>query len=115
MAKKLLTPAKGPVNEVAKFTFVAADAVGDGFEFVMPKITEEYVVIVVQNSGNGEATVTLKKPENGSYAAAGSDTELALAAGEFAQIRIESARYAENTGKVTIVGSDAGIKVAVLY
>ena len=115
MAVKEVTPVKGEVNQITKFAFTAATTTSDGFVFKMPKMTEEYVVIVVQNSGSSAAKLTLKKPETGSYAASGSDEELQLAGGEFAQVRIESARFANNDGTVTLTGSTADIKIAVLY
>lgn len=115
MAVKEVTPVKGEVNQITKFAFAAPTTASDGFVFKMPKMTEEYVVIVVQNSGNAAAKLTLKKPETGSYAASGSDEELQLGAGEFAQVRIESARFANNDGTVRIVGATADVKIAVLY
>ena len=115
MAVKVLTPIKGEVNKVTGFAFETQTSTADGFEFVMPRTTEEYVVIVAQNSGNAVANLTLKKPENGSYAAADSDEVFQMVAGGFAQIRIESARYADNAGKVKLVGATADVKVAVLY
>ena len=115
MAIKTLTPAKGEINKISPFSFEAATAVADGYEFVMPNCTEEYIVIVAHNGGNAAANLTLKMPESGSYAAATSDEVYQMKAGEFAQIRIESARYADNKGTVKLVGATADVKVAVLY
>jgi hypothetical protein len=115
MAVTVLTPEKGALNKISAFTPIAATAPAEGFEFTMPKTTEEYVVVIAQNSGSGAGKLTLKKPINGSYAAASSDTELSMAAGSLAQIRIESARYADNKGKVKLIPASADIKVAVIY
>ena len=115
MAAKVLTPKKGELNKITPFAFETATTVADGFEFQMPDVTEEYVVIAVQNAGASAVNVTLKMPENGSYAASDSDEVLKLEAGAFAQIRIESARFASNSGKVKLVGASADVKVAVLY
>ena len=115
MAVKGLTPNKGELNKITTFAFETPTTVSDGFEFQMPDATEEYVVIIVHNAGASAANITLKMPENGSYAASDSDEVLKLEAGTFAQIRIESARFASNTGKVKLVGASADVKVAVLY
>lgn len=115
MALVEMTPVKGEVNKITKFTFEAATTPADGMAFKLPKATEEYLVILVQNTGSGEGTITLKAPENGSYAATSDDEVLSMAAGEFAQIRVESARFANNDGTIKLVPSAATVKVAVLY
>lgn len=113
MAVTVLTPIKGAFNKITKYAFTAATAPADGFEFTMPKITEEYVSVQVNAKTAG--TIAVKAPENGNYASASSDLVLELSQGEFAVIRIESARYADNKGKVKLVPSVAGIEAAVLY
>ena len=115
MAVFNMTPAKGEVNKITKFAFEAATTPADGMEFKLPRVTEEYLVILVQNTGSGVGTVTLKAPTTGSYAATSSDEELSLAAGEYAQIRVESARFANNDGTIKLVPSAATVKAAVLY
>ena len=115
MAEVTMTPVKGNVNEITKFAFEAATTAKDGLVVKLPRITEEYVVIVVTNTGSGAQTVSLKAPTNGSYAAASADVTVSLGAGEFAQIRIESARYANNDGTVRLVPSDVAVKAALLY
>ena len=85
MAEKLLTPVKTPVNEITKFTPEAATSAGDGMVFKLPKVTEEYLVVVLHNTNASTAyNVTLKAPTNGSYAAASSDVKVNLAGGELA-------------------------------
>lgn len=115
MAVFELTPVKGDVNKITKFAFEAATAASDGVVVTLPKVTEEYLVILVQNTGTGAGTIKLKAPTTGSYAATSSDEELSLAAGEFAQIRIESARFANHDGTINLVPSATTVKVAVLY
>ena len=116
MSVKVLTPVKGDVNKITVFALEAADVATDGFEFQIPRVaTEEYLVLVVHNAGTGAAKVALKAPEKGSYAAASSDEEIELAAGAYAQIRIESARYADTKGMVRVVGATTSVKMAVLY
>ena len=115
MAVKEMTPVKGNVNEITKFTFQAATTAKDGMVFTKPRVTEEYLVIIVTNTGDAEQTIALKAPTNGGYAAASDDVTLSLAAGEHAVIRIESARYANNDGTVTLVPSNVAVKAAVLY
>lgn len=115
MAVFKMTPVKGDVNKITKFAFEAATTPADGMEFQLPRVTEEYLVILVHNEGSGAGTIAVKAPENGSYAATSTDEELSLAAGEFAQIRVESARFANNNGTIKLVPSAATVKVAVLY
>ena len=115
MAVAEITPVKGNVNEITKFAFVAATKAADGLTFKLPRCTDEYVIIVVTNTDSAEQTLALKAPTNGSYAAASSDEVVALAAGEYASIRIESARYANTDGTVKLVPSNVAVKAAVLY
>lgn len=105
MATKL-TPVKGDINKISKVTMVA----GTQFEFNMPRNTEEYVVIIAKATSSGK--VKVKAPVNGSYAAASSDVELDVTNGDIVQIRIESARYADNKGLVNI---EVPGEAAVLY
>ena len=109
------TPKKCNFNEITDIAFEAASVAEDGIQFKLPNSTDEYLVIVVQNTSGAEATITLKKPTNGSYAAAGSDEEHTLEASGFAVIRLESARFANTDGTVVLVPSDVAVKVAVLY
>lgn len=115
MAVKELTPVKTPVNVITKFTPEAATTASDGMVFKLPKVTEEYLVVVLQNTGTSPYDVTLKAPTKGSYAAATSDVKVNLAANELALLRIESARYANTDGTVKIVPANAAVKASVLY
>lgn len=115
MAVKEMTPVKGNVNEITKFSFEAATVANDGLVFKLPKVTEEYLVVIATNTGSAAYDVALKAPEKGFYAAATSDKVLNLSAGEYAVIRIESARYANTDGTVKIVPGNVAVKAAVLY
>ena len=115
MAVMEMTPVKGELNKVTKFAFEAASAPADGFQFKLPRMTDEYVIVLVQNSGTGAGTFTVKKPTNGSYFASASDAVHELAAGEFGIFRFESAKWANNDGTINCVPSAATVKAVVLY
>ena len=115
MAVTNMTPVKGVLNKVTKFAFEAASAPADGFEFKLPRMTDEYVIVLVQNSGSGAGTFTVKKPTKGSYFASASDEVHELAAGEFGIFRFESAKWANNDGTINCVPSAATVKAVVLY
>lgn len=107
------TPVKGADNKITGFSFQAATVAEEGVQVTLKKITDEKLVIVVQNTGEA-GTIALKAPTNGSYAAADADEVYNIEAGAFAFIRLESARYANNDGTVLLVPSNVAIKVAVL-
>ena len=115
MAVMAMTPIKGELNKVTKFAFEAASAPADGFQFKLPRMTDEYVIVLVQNSGSGAGTFTVKKPTKGSYFASASDAVHELAAGEFGIFRFESAKWANNDGTINCVPSAATVKAVVLY
>lgn len=115
MAVKTLTPVKGELNKFTEFAFEAATSTTEGCVFTLPRTTDEYIVVLAQNTGSGAATVSVKKPTDGSYYAAASDESHSLDAGEFAILRFESAKWANKDGTITIVPSATTLKVAVLY
>ncbi len=116
MAVTISTPVKGAFNAITEFAFTTATTAADGIEFTIPKASDEYVSILVTNTDATTAyDITLKKPTTGSYAAAGADLVHELAAGDFAVIRIESARFANTNGKVKLVPENAAVKAAILY
>lgn len=115
MAVMAMTPVKGELNKVSKFAFEAATTASDGFQFKLPRMTDEYVIVLVQNSGSGAGTFTVKKPTKGSYFASSSDATFDLAAGEFGIFRFESAKWANNDGTINCVPSAATVKAVVLY
>lgn len=115
MAVMEMTPVKGVLNKVTKFAFEAASAPADGFRFKLPRMTDEYVIVLVQNAGTGAGTFTVKKPTKGSYFASASDEVHELAAGEFGIFRFESAKWANNDGTIHCVPSAATVKAVVLY
>lgn len=114
MAVKTLTPTKCGYNEIKEFDFDAPTAVWDGCEFAFPAKDEE-VQILVYNSGDAVATVTVKAPIDGHYASASEDLSTSVKASKYAIIRLESAVYADKNEKVKIITSATTAKVAVLY
>lgn len=115
MAVMKMTPVKGVLNTITEFAFEAATAAADGFVFTLPRMTDEYVVVLVQNTGNADGTFTVKKPTKGSYYASASDHTHTLGAGEFAIFRFESAKWANNDGTINCVPSATTVKAVVLY
>lgn len=114
MANLQITPVKGEINTLTKFKAVASSTAG--MEFKLPRTSDEYVVILVQNTDSDNAhTFTVKAPTNGSYCAAGSDETVSLNGGELAMFRFESARFANNDGTVVCVADNAKVTVAVIY
>lgn len=113
MANVKITPVKGEVNTLTKIELV--DASTEGMEFKMPRVSDEYVVVLVVNTDNSEHTFTMKAPTNGSYCAADSDETISLASGEAAIFRFESARFANNDGTVVCVADNTMVKVTVIY
>ena len=115
MAAMNMTPVKGELNKVTTFAFETASAPADGFKVTLPRASDEYIVMLVQNTGSGAGTFTVKKPENGSYYAAAADEVFNLAAGEFGVFRFESAKWANHDGTVKCVPGAATVKAVVLY
>lgn len=115
MAVMEMTPVKGELNKITRFAFEAASSAADGFRFKLPRMSDEYVVVLVQNTGSGVGTFSVKKPTKGSYFAAASDETFSLAAGEFAVFRFESAKWANNDGTIHCVPGATSVKAVVLY
>lgn len=115
MAVKELTPVKAAVNALTKIELEAATSASDGFTFKLPRVSDEYVVVIIENTDTAAKTVSIKAPANGNYAAVSSDLTASLAAGEKRIFRLESARYANRDGSVNIVPAATTVKVAVLY
>lgn len=115
MAVMEMTPVKGELNKVTPFAFETATAAADGFKFKLPRMTDEYVIVLVQNTGTGAGTFTVKKPTKGSYFASGGDETFNLGAGEFGIFRFESAKWANNDGTINCVPGATTVKAVVLY
>jgi hypothetical protein len=115
MAVTNMNPVKGNLNKITPFAFEAASSAADGFAFKLPRATDEYVIVLVQNTGSGAGTFTVKKPTRGSYFASASDETHSLAAGEFAIFRFESAKWANNDGTILCVPGATTVKAVVLY
>lgn len=114
MAEKEMKPVKAPYNEITKVTLEAATTAADGMRCKLPG-ADEYVFILVENTGESNSTIKVKAPINGSYAAATEDLSLTLAASEKAVIRVESARYANNIGEIVLIPSALTVKACVVY
>ena len=116
MAVKNMTPVKGNLNKITEFSFEAAAVASDGLSFVLPKMSDEYVIVLLQNTDAAAAhNVSIKAPVNGSYFAADTDETHQLSAGGNAIFRFESARWANRDGSITIVPENAAVKATVLY
>ena len=91
---------------------VAVDAT-DGIIFDCSKYSNDKIMFVFQNTHASTAKdVVLKAPTNGGYAAADTDlTVSSLAAGAVGVAWVETARYADATGKIKFTGSSADVKV----
>lgn len=114
MANTKITPVKGEINKLTKIATVAAST--EGMEFKLPRTSDEYVVVLAQNTDTANAhSFTVKAPTKGSYCASDSDETISLAAGETAIFRFESARFANNDGTVVCLADNAKIAVAVIY
>lgn len=114
MAVKEVESQKAEFNEATVIETVAATVAADGFVFIL-KESDEYTFILIENtSATTSATVNVKAPTNGSYAAADTDISVELAAGKKAIVRFESAKYANTDGTVKIIPSSTDVKVAVV-
>lgn len=114
MAKKVMSPIEAKYNTITKVAFESATAVADGFELKL-KGSDEYALVIVTNGDTTAKKITVKAPTNGSYAAADSDLELSLSAGENAVIRLESARYANNDGTIILIPESTNVKAVAIY
>lgn len=115
MAVKVMTPIKGELNKITPVVLEAAEDIATGFEFTLPRMSDEYVIVLVHNTASAAHTFTVKKPTNGSYFASASDEVYEVKAGELAIFRFESAKWANNTGTITCVPANVAVKAAVLY
>ena len=115
MAVKEMTPVKGELNRITPITLEAASDAASGMVFTLPRMSDEYVIVLVHNTANAAHDFTIKKPTNGSYFASASDETRNLAAGELAIFRFESAKWANNDGTINCVPANGAVKAAVLY
>lgn len=110
-----MTPEEIKLNLITEFAFEEATSTTDGFKFTMPHTDENVTVLIANTSADTAYDITLKKPATGGYAASSGDVKVELAAGEYAAIKIESARFANNDGTVILIPENAAVKAAVLY
>ena len=115
MAVKELIPVKGNLNKVTDFAFEKADNASDGFRVKLPRSSDQYVVVLVHNTGNEDAKFTVKKPDKGSYYAACCDEVHEVNAGGFGIFRFENAKWANRDGTMLFVPEKEAVKAAVLY
>lgn len=115
MAVKELTGVKAPYNEATSIAFEVATAADDGFKYKLQG-SDEYTLFVVQNAHASAAkTITVKAPTNGGYAATDTDLVKSISAGEFAVIRVESARFANNDGTIKLIPESTDVEVVAIY
>lgn len=95
---------------------VAVDAT-DGIIFDTKGYSNDRIMFVFQNTHASTAKdVVLKAPTNGGYAAADTDlTVSSLAAGAVGVAFVETAKYADKTGKIKFTGGSADVKVGGVY
>ncbi len=115
MAVKVMTPKSTGVNSITEFVFEAATTASDGLKFTVPQSDERVMILIANVSTTTAYDITIKKPTTGGYAAADADEKVELGAGEFAVIKIETAKFANNDGTVLLIPEHADVKAVVLY
>lgn len=115
MAVKVMTPAKGELNKITPVAFETAEDTANGFQFALPRASDEFVVVLVHNTGSSAYNFTVKKPTKGSYFASASDEVYEVKGDELAVFRFESAKWANNDGTITCIPGNVAVKAAVLY
>ena len=95
---------------------VAVDGT-DGIIFDTKGYSNDRILFVFQNTHASTAKdVVLKAPSTGGYAKADADlTVSSLAAGAIGVAWVETARYADNEGKIKFTGSSTDVKVGGVY
>jgi hypothetical protein len=115
MAAKEMTLIKGELNVFTKYSFEAATSASDGFKFKLPKVSDEYVIVLVQNTDSSAHKIAVKAPATPSYYGSSSDEEITLAQNETAILRFESAKWANRDGTITLIPDNVAVKAVVLY
>lgn len=115
MAVKELIPVKGNLNKLTGFAFEAAENASDGFQVKLPRSADQYVIVLVQNTGDKDADFTVKKPVKGSYYAACCDAVHSVSAGGFSIFRFENAKWANRDSTMQFIPENTAVKAAVLY
>ncbi len=95
---------------------VAVDGT-DGIIFDTKGYSNDRILFVFQNTHASTAKdVVLKAPATGGYAKADADlTVSSLAAGAIGVAWVETAKYADNEGKIKFTGSSTDVKVGGVY
>lgn len=115
MAVKELTPVKGNLNKITDFAFETADTASEGFRVKLPRSADQYVIALVQNTGDKDAAFTVKKPVKGSYYAACRDEVHSVSAGGFGIFRFENAKWANRDSTMQFIPENTAVKAVVLY
>ena len=116
MSVKAMTPVKGNLNKITPFAYEAATVASDGLSFVLPRMSDEYVIVLLQNTDAAAPhNVSIKAPVTGSYCASDGDEMYNLPAGANAIFRFESAKWANRDSSIQIVPDNAAVKAVVLY
>lgn len=103
-----------PNNSIVEKTLVVGDV--DNSTLILPASDEKTIIVVYNSSADTAYDVTVKAPVSPNYAGFGvSNLVKEVAAGKVAVIRVESAKYADVTGKITMDVENAALKFAVFY
>lgn len=101
-------------NSIVEKALVVGDV--DNNTLILPASDEKTIIVVYNSSADTAYDVKVKAPVLPNYAGNGiTDLVKEIAAGKVAIIRVESARYADITGKITIDVENAALKIAVFY
>ena len=114
MAYKELTPVKRNVNTFTMYELVSSSGSQGGFTLKAPRTSDENILIIAQNSGSGKVTLTIKKPETGSYAAACEDLSYELDTLDTGIFTFESAKWANRDGSINIAVSSTMLQLAAM-
>ena len=100
------------VNEVNVGTLTASTT--DGLEYTVNR-PDDKTVLVVYNSGNAAANLTIKAPTNKCYAGVVADKVVSVDTGKLAIVQVETARYMDaKTKKITLGSGSADLKALVV-
>lgn len=112
-----VTTAAGTVvanNSIVTKAFVAGDL--DGTILTFPASDEKTIIVAYNSSADTAYDVKVKAPaSNVRYSSAPIDLVKEIAAGYVGIIRVESAKYANDEGKINIDVEHADVKLAVFY
>lgn len=112
--KITLTGTSVGANEIVAKALVSGDV--DGNHYSLQVNDEKTVIIAINTSADTAYDLTVKEALKPNYAGKDvGDLIKEIPFGEIALISVESARYADQTGKINIDVENAAIKLAVFY